>query len=335
MRTFTTELWLSPCNAIAWTTNRICLFSGLETDSGAVCMSPGTAEQPSWKGFQLKNGKPYCDICCCDLTSQMAANDHFKGKPHQKELKKKSLVSEDVFLTTITTAAISQSRYDGAKSPPSSSGATEATSTSSGAAKATVESPGSNNVFTAASKQASGGDENYIIVNEKGQWECTLCKAPVTGEASAIQHLQGSRHKKALLTLTGSGAAEATVVSPGSNNVFAAASKQASGGDEKYIIVNDKGQLECRICKVPVSGGESAIQHLQGSRHQKALKALDDPNEVPPELGPQGETLIMNESGAGKCFVCNVPINSRDSARQHIEGRQHINRCKKYNLAVK
>ncbi|BFZ04882.1 hypothetical protein BsWGS_07921 [Bradybaena similaris] len=471
---------------------------GFEADSGAACMSSDTTDQPSWKGFQLKNGKPYCDVCCLELTSPKAANDHFKGKPHQKELKRRFPVSEDVSKTGKTTATIES---DGAKSTPSSE-------SNSGSNEPAAMSPGptSDNKMTPESlKSVSCNDEGIakelltesqsVIANcaywgglkikNENQY-CDICDTILTSKVVADDHCKGKTHKKNLkkafpasqgapesgitamsgfqassgninamagscnqsvscetfvvsstsvsvckltapgvkltscndkeisassgskeskptnsgvteatpgsacpgvfeatsqnsdaakATLASSSAAKPTVVSPaateatvvspatteatvvspttteatvvipaateatvvshGSQYVFALASKKASGFDEEYIIENDKGQLECRICKVLVSGAENAIQHLEGSKHKKALKALDDRNEVPPELGPQGETLIMHESGAGKCFVCNISINSRDSARQHVEGRQHINRCKRYNLSVK
>ncbi|CAG5126441.1 unnamed protein product, partial [Candidula unifasciata] len=407
----------------------------LETDL-AVCMSSesrqcenknneqlvtednsGSTNQHFWEGLKLKNGKPYCDICRTSLTSEKAAEDHLKGKPHQKKLKEVMEaipVSQEWSKPNITTAAISQAASVNVKSTPPCfqpnpvSDKIEVSSQPTFDHKVISEKrrPGHCRGEGNTKKRLTEGQSVTANTScwgglkmKNGKQYCDLCEAVLTSQAVADAHCKGKQHEKKLNKAfpTGQSAFEtrsapvselpassgisgmptslglssgcetavsttpmlfgnikttsyndkkilnsviseasttSSVITPDRSHATTASLKQTSVRDEDYIVDNN-GMLECKLCRTPVTSGVNAAQHLQGGKHKKKLEALrvrDVCLEDAPELGPHGEIIILAEDGTGKCFVCSAPINSRESAKQHMEGRKHINQCKRYGL---
>ena len=103
------------------------------------------------------------------------------------------------------------------------------------------------------SDQAGDGGEggfssNYIDemlskirADPKSVYDCTICKVQCNTQEVLNVHLQGSKHKKKLVSLSNT---------------------------------QTKSQFHCEICNVECAGQEPYDMHLAGKKHQKKISAM-------------------------------------------------------------
>lgn len=96
-----------------------------------------------------------------------------------------------------------------------------------------------------------------------------------------------------------------------------------SSSEDEAVPVSDK----CDVCDLVFTSQVHAKQHFEGRNHQK--KSQSQPKAILSNTAPENHfvdcptSINLSVNNEYKCDVCNVPLTSEVTAKQHFEGKKH------------
>ncbi|XP_034668776.1 uncharacterized protein LOC117901916 [Drosophila subobscura] len=150
---------------------------------------------------------------------------------------------------------------------------------------------------------------------------CELCDLMLTSNAHADQHFQGRRHRMVANKLS----------KPNGLGHYNA---------EGRWVRTDNKWMNCELCDVSITSDSQMAMHMAGAKHRKRVVdcyisghmevpfdghhvSTDSMSALQP-LGPHiRKSDIFDINSGYYCDVCEVPLNHRKSAKQHMKGRLH------------
>ncbi|XP_018321678.1 zinc finger matrin-type protein 4-like [Agrilus planipennis] len=181
--------------------------------------------------------------------------------------------------------------------------------------------------------------------NKKDQIEnpsyyfCSACNLPLTGKLHSESHYMGRQHQK---IVSESRHASGAVVVANYPEIFdnkstlpflkeGCADPAFPNADGNVPGDSKRTNLACELCSVRVTCREQLEQHLQGAKHKKKLKLIENMGS---EKGSPDFAECRTPSGSFYCSVCKVTVNSAAQFRSHQESKKHRNKASASNNDV-
>ncbi|XP_050221108.1 uncharacterized protein LOC126671383 [Mercurialis annua] len=133
----------------------------------------------------------------------------------------------------------------------------------------------------------SRGSHDTISDLSNQRFSCDLCKIWCTNRNLLEAHLEGQKHKSAL------------VKADLAKNIGV------------QIVIQ---QPRCELCNITCSDEQLLMMHFQGKKHKAKLQNL--------ESGRKQGTETVNQHY--RCELCNIWCIDRDSLNMHLQGKRHI-----------
>ncbi|KAA8542503.1 hypothetical protein F0562_023655 [Nyssa sinensis] len=138
-------------------------------------------------------------------------------------------------------------------------------------------------------QQRTPSQNNYIIIDQVGNFFCKICRVPCSGASNLKQHLKGHKHKATLQWLQ----------------------LNRKNGEK-----NEDQRPQCELCQIWCTNDDSFNMHLKGQKHQAKLQVL----ELSKENG--GEKVNQRP----RCELCQIWCMNEDAFKQHLKGKTHVTR---------
>lgn len=229
-----------------------------------------TSETLSFYENRSDHDETYCHICRLELTSKIVATQHYQGKAHAKELRKRmapGYVPKEDFPPTAPKKSKffhteNQSVISDAESRQGSGNRffclecklhfksndqfTQHLKSGEHKAKKNEESTESNPPTLTYSVVPTNDSIDQMLsqlrANPQSAFYCSLCQVPCSSQLTLDTHLSGKQHKKKL---------EMSQQGPAS-------------------------QFRCDVCNLETTDQNGLDMHLAGKKHQKKLNALQN-----------------------------------------------------------
>ncbi|XBJ19520.1 hypothetical protein VPH35_010487 [Triticum aestivum] len=249
-----------------------------------------------------------CTVCNITATSEVALQEHLRGKSHGKKAAKH----------TQPLPGTGQPEEDAVCSKPNASAAV-------------LPAKRKNSDVVPAASTLSAGPSSK---NQKRGLTCTA-----TSEKGMQDHLKGKAHMKMAASLAPGDAEEEAEVEGGyTPRKF----HMLTDSGTLCEVVQLNGSILCEVCDVRTADIVTMMCHLQGTKHvskqakQKQCEAVEPPAAVAADGdGPGSEMVPMEANGVGRvdggsllCELCNVKVASECDMQSHLSGRKHTNKAK-------
>lgn len=173
---------------------------------------------------------------------------------------------------------------------------------------------------------------------EQNGFECVYCKAKLSGEESAKEHLKSKPHREVGARY----AIRNLKMSPSSIKALLpeVAIAAVEAGD---ISVTHSNEILCHVCNSPSTGVVSLEAHLSSKNHVKKKNAgalvrtpaQDVPSFIPncdftdPDVvrAVREKTVVCNNQNDLLCVTCDSRFNGELSLKQHLDSTKHEEAC--------